>query len=192
MSKSSNVFTLLLFGVLQGVCSDGSWQAPAGVPREAYGKIMELYLEDSKATEHLGQLLGTKVQDGDVICLTGDLGAGKTLLTQGLATSLGVAAEDVTSPTFTIMNIYEGTDLEIRHFDLYRLNRPEELADIGFDEYCGGEGVTVIEWAELFPEELPEEYLQITLLHAGEGRKAIVTAKGTRAAELLKEVEAAC
>jgi len=153
---------------------------------------MDIYLEDSSATESLGKLLGSRLQDGDVICLTGDLGAGKTLLTQGVAVSLGVAAEDVTSPTFTIMNIYEGQELQIRHFDLYRLNRPEELEDIGFDEYCGGDGVTLIEWAELFPEQLPEEYLQITLLHSGTGRKALLEAKGKRAAELLKEVEAEC
>lgn len=153
---------------------------------------MELYLEDSKATESLGQLIGCKVQEGDVICLTGDLGAGKTLLAQGVATALGVAAEDVTSPTFTIMNVYEGRKMEIRHFDLYRLNCPEELEDIGFSEYCGGEGVTLIEWAELFPEQLPEEYLQITLLHAGVGRKAVLEARGERATKLLQEVEAAC
>lgn len=153
---------------------------------------MELYLKDREATEKLGHLLGAKVQDGDVICLTGDLGAGKTLLTQGVATALGVKAEDVTSPTFTIMNIYEGDDLQIRHFDLYRLNRPEELEDIGFSEYCGGDGVTLVEWAELFPDELPEEYLQITLLHAEPGRKAILEAKGSRAEELLKEVEGLC
>ena len=153
---------------------------------------MEIYLKDSDATERLGNILGSKAQDGDVICLTGDLGAGKTLLTQGVATALGVAAEDVTSPTFTIMNIYAGKELEIRHFDLYRLNRPEELEDIGFSEYCGGDGVTLIEWAELFPDELPEEYLQITLLHAEPGRKAILEAKGERAEELLKEVEGLC
>lgn len=153
---------------------------------------MELYLKDSAATEDLGKLLGSKLQEGDVICLTGDLGAGKTLLSQGVAVALGVAAEEVTSPTFTIMNIYNGKNLEIHHFDLYRLNRPEELEDIGFYEYCGGEGVTLIEWAELFPDELPEEYLQITLLHAGEGRKAILEAKGIRAEELLQEVESKC
>lgn len=153
---------------------------------------MELYLEDSNATERFGRLIGNKVQEGDVICLTGDLGAGKTLFTQGVASALGVAPEDVTSPTFTIMNIYEGRDFEIHHFDLYRLNRPEELEDIGFDEYCGGEGVTLIEWAELFPEQLPEEYLQLTLLHAGNGRKAVLEARGERAAELLQEVEAEC
>ena len=150
---------------------------------------MELYLENSAATEALGRALGRHVQEGDVICLTGDLGAGKTLLTQGVASALGVEPAEVTSPTFTIMNIYEGTELEIRHFDLYRLNRPEELEDIGFSEYCGGEGVTLIEWAELFPEELPEEYLQLTLLHEQPGRRARLEAKGERYEELLKEVE---
>ena len=72
--------------------------------------------------------------------------------------SLGAEAEDVNSPTFAIMNVYQGRELEIRHFDLYRLNRPEELEDIGFEEYAGGDGVTLIEWAELFKDELPEEY----------------------------------
>lgn len=153
---------------------------------------MEIFLENSSDTERLGNLIGSKVQSGDVICLSGDLGAGKTLLTQGVATALGVVAEEVTSPTFAIMNIYDGFAMEIRHFDLYRLNRAEELDDIGFDEYCGGEGVTLIEWAELFEERLPEDYLQITLLHSGEGRKALLEARGERATELLKEVETAC
>ena len=151
---------------------------------------MELYLKNSEQTEALGRALGKLVADGDVICLTGDLGAGKTLLTQGVAVALGVDRAEVTSPTFTIMNIYQGEELEIRHFDLYRLNRAEELEDIGFSEYAGGEGVTLIEWAELFPEELPEEYLQITLLLEGTGRRALLEAKGCRYEQLLKEVEA--
>lgn len=153
---------------------------------------MELYLQDSAATENLGRILGSRLQDGDVICLTGDLGAGKTLLSRGVAEALGVPSEEVTSPTFTIMNVYQGNNLEIHHFDLYRLNRPEELEDIGFDEYCGGDGITLIEWAELFPEQLPDEYLQITLLHADSGRRAILEAKGERATELLLEVESSC
>ena len=86
---------------------------------------LEKYLADSDATEALGQLLGKHAKDGDVICLSGDLGAGKTLLSRGLATALGVEPEEVTSPTFAIMNVYQGRELEVRHFDLYRLNRPE-------------------------------------------------------------------
>ena len=150
---------------------------------------MEIYLQDSAATEALGKLLGRHAADGDVFCLTGDLGAGKTLLSRGVAEALGVISEDVTSPTFAIMNVYQGTELEVRHFDLYRLNRPEELEDIGFDEYAGGDGVTLIEWAELFSEQLPEEYLQITLRLDGAGRRAVLEPKGERYEELLGEVE---
>lgn len=150
---------------------------------------MEIYLQDSAATEALGKLLGRHAADGDVFCLTGDLGAGKTLLSRGVAEALGVSSEDVTSPTFAIMNVYQGTELEVRHLDLYRLNRPEELEDIGFDEYAGGDGVTLIEWAELFSEQLPEEYLQITLRLDGAGRRAMLEPKGARYEELLGEVE---
>ena len=150
---------------------------------------MEIYLQDSAETEALGKLLGRHAADGDVFCLTGDLGAGKTLLSRGVAEALGVSSEDVTSPTFAIMNVYQGTELEVRHFDLYRLNRPEELEDIGFDEYAGGDGVTLIEWAELFSEQLPEEYLQITLRLDGAGRRAVLEPKGERYEELLGEVE---
>lgn len=150
---------------------------------------MEIYLQDSAATEALGKLLGRHAADGDVFCLTGDLGAGKTLLSRGVAEALGVSSEDVTSPTFAIMNVYQGTELEVRHFDLYRLKRPEELEDIGFDEYAGGDGVTLIEWAELFSEQLPEEYLQITLRLDGAGRRAVLEPKGERYEELLGEVE---
>lgn len=150
---------------------------------------MEIKLPNSAATENLGRQLGKLAQNGDVFCFTGDLGAGKTLMSRGIATALGVAESEVNSPTFAIMNIYNGSNLEVRHFDLYRLNRPEELDDIGFGEYAGGDGVTLIEWAELFPDALPEEYLQITLLIDGDGRRVILTPKGSRYEELLKEVK---
>lgn len=150
---------------------------------------MEIYLQDSAATEALGKIIGRYASDGDVYCLNGDLGAGKTLLSRGIAAALGVSADSVNSPTFAIMNIYQGEKMEIRHFDLYRLNSSEELADIGFDEYAGGDGVTLIEWAELFSEQLPDEYLNITLLHEYSGRKALLQARGKRYEKLLKEVE---
>ena len=139
-------------------------------------------------TAHLAELVGQKIREGTVLCLEGDLGAGKTLFVQSLAHTLGVEGE-VTSPTFNLMNVYEGSELEVRHFDLYRLNRPEELEDIGFAEYAGGEGVTLIEWAELFSEQLPEEYLQVVLRHEGAGRRAVLEAHGRRYEQLLEEVE---
>lgn len=150
---------------------------------------MEIYLPTAAETEKLGELLGKLARSGDVFCFTGDLGAGKTLMSRGISIALGAAEEDVTSPTFAIMNVYDGSELEVRHFDLYRLNRPEELEDIGFEEYAGGEGVTLIEWAELFPDQLPEEYMQVTLLLDGAGRKAVLEPKGERYEELLQEVK---
>lgn len=150
---------------------------------------MQVYLKDAAATESLGYLLGKHAASGDVYCLNGDLGAGKTLLSRGVAQALGVPPEDVTSPTFSIMNVYRGRELEVRHFDLYRLNRPEELEDIGFDEYAGGEGVTLIEWADLFVGQLPEEYLKIELRREGAGRRAVLTPCGQRYEALLKEVK---
>lgn len=149
---------------------------------------MQVYLKDGAATEALGWLLGKYAASGDVYCLNGDLGAGKTLLSRGVAQALGALPEDVTSPTFAIMNVYQGRELEVRHFDLYRLNRPEELEDIGFDEYVGGDGVTLIEWADLFAGQLPDEYLQIELRREGAGRRAVLTPRGRRYAELLEEV----
>ena len=115
---------------------------------------MEIYCKDSAATETLGRLLGTLAQDGDVYCLTGTLGAGKTLLSRGMAAGLGADINEVNSPTFAIMNVYSGR-LEMRHFDLYRIKDSDELYNTGFGEYCGGDGLTVIEWGELFIDELP-------------------------------------
>lgn len=149
---------------------------------------MEFYLPDSAATEKLGAALGRSAFDGAVFALTGDLGTGKTLLTRGIAEGLGIDGDAVTSPTFTLMNIYSGGRLELRHFDLYRLNRPEELEDIGFGEYAGGSGVTAIEWAELFTGELPDEYLKVVLTRKESGRSARLVPHGREYIKLLEEV----
>lgn len=107
--------------------------------------------------QYLAKLLGPR----QVVCLAGDLGAGKTLFVQGLAKALGI--EDiVNSPTFTILNVYEAS-FPIYHFDLYRLEYAEELFDIGFYEYTEGQGLSIIEWPDKFPEELPAEYLWIDI-----------------------------
>ncbi len=150
--------------------------------------MMEIYCKDSAATEALGRLLGSLAADGDVYCLTGDLGAGKTLLSRGIAAGLGADTADVNSPTFAIMNVYEGR-LEMRHFDLYRIQDADELYNTGFGEYCGTDGVTVVEWGELFLSELPEEYLHITIEIDGAGRKIILKPLGARYEKLCREVE---
>ena len=156
--------------------------------KESGKRINRFFLADENATEHFGRLLGTVAADGDVYCLSGDLGAGKTLMCKGICRSLGVEEEDVVSPTFALMNIYSGKILEVRHFDLYRLNSPEELADIGFYEYAGGEGVSLIEWGDLFQSELPPEYLQLNLMIVPEGRIVELIPFGLRYEAISREV----
>ena len=114
----------------------------------------------------MASALAVKLRSGDVILLKGDLGAGKTEFVKGLAEGLA-AAEPVTSPTFTLMNVYEGF-LTIYHFDLYRLEQPEELEGIGFDEFVGGNGVAVVEWPDRFPSEMPDEYIGVDIF-TGDG-----------------------
>ncbi len=113
--------------------------------------------ETIKAGKALGSILGAS----DVVCLTGDLGAGKTAFTRGIAEALGIT-EHITSPTFTIVNEYEGT-LPLYHFDVYRTSGSDEMFDIGFEEYLYGNGVTVIEWADMISDILPKEYVQVNI-----------------------------
>ena len=150
-----------------------------------------VYCPDEAATEALGRRLGRLCRDGDVFLLNGDLGTGKTCLVTAAATAMGVDPKEVTSPTFSLMNVYHGKELNIKHFDLYRINWPAELEDIGFSEYAGGDGVTFIEWAELFPDTMPEENLELKFSRKGEGREVEFLPHGKRyealAAALLKE-----
>ena len=124
-------------------------------------------------TAALAELVGQRVHEGTVICLEGDLGAGKTLFVQSFARTLGVEGE-VTSPTFNLMNIYEGI-CPIYHFDLYRLESEQELEEIGFYEYTDEpEGIVLIEWADKFLDSLPEDYVRICISR-GEGEETLRT-----------------
>ena len=106
-------------------------------------------------TSRIGLELGKKARPGQVYTLTGDLGAGKTVFTQGFAEGLGVR-EQVSSPTFTILQIYESGRLPLYHFDVYRIGDPEEMFEVGWEDYVWSDGVCLIEWADLI-EELTEE-----------------------------------
>lgn len=123
---------------------------------------MTIETRSPEETYRLGQQLGEKALPGQVYALTGDLGVGKTLFTQGFAKGIGVQ-EAVNSPTFTIVQIYEDGRIPFYHFDVYRIGDPEEMDEIGFDEYVMGEGVCLIEWAELISEILPEERTDILI-----------------------------
>ena len=113
-------------------------------------------------TFSLGRAFGEKAGPGEIYCLDGDLGAGKTVFAQGFARGLNVA-EAVNSPTFTIVNVYESGRIPLYHFDLYRIEEPEEMEEIGYEDYFFGEGVCLVEWSELVPEIIPEHARHIHL-----------------------------
>ena len=114
----------------------------------------------TEQTIALGQVLGKLLQSGDVLVLTGDLGAGKTQLTKGIAAGMGVT-DDVTSPTFTIEMVYEGKTMPLYHFDLYRLSDPDQLEDTGLYDALESDGPTIIEWGEQFAEQIGERTLDV-------------------------------
>lgn len=121
--------------------------------------IIETYSQDE--TEKIGYDTAIKALPGQVYCLSGDLGVGKTVFTRGFARGLGID-EHITSPTFTIINEYEGR-LPLYHFDVYRVANPEEMDYIGCDEYFFGNGVCLIEWAELIEDIIPENAVWIKI-----------------------------
>ena len=114
----------------------------------------------TEQTIALGQVLGKFLQAGDVLVLTGDLGAGKTQFTKGIAAGMGVT-DDVTSPTFTIEMVYEGKTMPLYHFDLYRLSDPDQLEDTGLYDALESDGPTIIEWGEQFAEQIGERTLDV-------------------------------
>ena len=114
-------------------------------------------------TYALGSQIGKEAKPGDVYTLIGDLGVGKTVFTQGLAEGLGIT-EPVNSPTFTILQIYEEGRLPFYHFDVYRIGDISEMDEIGYEDCFYGDGVSLIEWADLIEEILPEKYRRITIL----------------------------
>ena len=125
----------------------------------------------AEETRNLGACLAEKLRAGDVILLEGPLGAGKSELARGIARGLGVT-EVVTSPSFTILNVYTSGRLPLYHFDWYRLESAEELYELGMDEYLRGDGVALVEWPGRCPDALPADFLMIEILPEGENRRS--------------------
>ena len=117
---------------------------------------------NAEETFQLGYQLGSDAKRGTIYCLIGDLGVGKTVFTQGFAKGLGIE-EPVNSPTFTIVQEYEGKSMPFYHFDVYRIADVEEMEEIGYEDYIYGEGVCLIEWAEIIKEILPKSRTTITI-----------------------------
>lgn len=149
---------------------------------------MNVVTNSPEETQDLAVAIAHDLKAGDVICLHGDLGAGKTTFTQGLAKGLGIS-EVVNSPTFTIISEYEG-QIPLYHMDVYRLGEHAAEEPIGYEEYFYGRGVTVVEWSEYIQSLLPDELFRITIRRLdGEKRVIDVQADGERPQALVKEWE---
>ncbi len=151
---------------------------------------MKIISESKKDTLDLGKKIAKNLKAGDIICLYGNLGAGKTVLTKGLSHSLGIKEDDVISPTFVLIRQYQGK-LPIYHFDLYRLKDSQEISDLGYEEYFYGNGLSVIEWPDRLDYLLPKEFLKIELKVLSENKREIkLSAFGKRYADLLEKLNA--
>lgn len=137
----------------------------------------ELALPDEAATQALGQALARLLQSGEAICLSGRLGAGKSTLARALVRTVTTPDEEVPSPTFTLVQFYEGPELAIAHFDLYRLTDPEEAYEIGLDEALE-DGAVLIEWPQRLEGRLPKDRLDIEITLDGEARRACLQPHG--------------
>ena len=128
----------------------------------------------AEETRALGEKLAEELRAGDVILLEGSLGAGKSEMARGIARGLGVK-ESVTSPSFTILNVYTSGRLPLYHFDWYRLESAEELYELGLEEYLGGDGVALVEWPGRCPDALPGDFLMIEILPEGAETRRFLT-----------------
>lgn len=135
---------------------------------------IELITNSANDTIEFGKSVARAVEKGAVISLVGDLGAGKTTFTKGVARGLGIM-DNVTSPTFTILNEYAGEEKKLYHFDFYRIEDPDELVELGFEDYFpSADGLTIVEWVEKAPSVLPKQYYQITFEKIDDDKRRIV------------------
>lgn len=123
---------------------------------------MQIISNSEKDTFRTADDLSRGLKPGDVLALTGELGSGKSVFARGLLHGFGIKDKYIASPTFTLINIYKGK-LPVYHFDVYRLNSPDELINLGYEEFFFGDGVTIIEWADKVKDFLPEKYIKIEL-----------------------------
>ena len=150
---------------------------------------MDIISSSEKETLHIGKTIASGLRRGDIICLFGELGSGKTVLAKGIASGLGIKKEEVISPTFVLMRPYLEARLPFFHFDLYRLEASRDIMNIGYEEYFYDDGITVIEWADRLKRLLPEEHLGIRLTLKGPSERTLkFSASGDRYKDLLEKI----
>jgi len=143
---------------------------------------MDLVTRSAEETERLGERIGRIAEPGDVLALWGDLGAGKTVLTRGVAAGLGIPGSEITSPTFVLLHEHHGGRLPLFHLDLYRMRGEADLTSVGWEECLESGGVTVIEWPERTGAGLPEDRIDVKITHAGDQERVLrLEAAGPRA-----------
>lgn len=141
-----------------------------------------------KETLYIGKAVARNLKKADIICLFGQLGSGKTVLTKGIAAGLGVK-EKVISPSFVLLRQYPGGKINLYHFDLYRLGAERDILTLGYEEYLYDEAITVIEWADRMRHFLPDEYLKIKISIKGSSKRVFdFTGKGRRYKELARKI----
>ena len=152
-------------------------------------EISFTYLSPSvEKTVNLGRQLGSLLIKGDIIALIGDLGGGKTWFTKGVATGLGIEPNLIVSPTFTLVNEYQGKQ-KLIHIDLYRLENSVEILALGIEDYLESEGIVVIEWANRWPRDLPQESIQVNLKMVDEHTRELrFSGKQPRGREIIKDL----
>lgn len=159
------------------------------VPMATSISPLDFILSSPGETESFGYAIGRLLRGGEVLALIGELGAGKTALVRGIVAGLGVPAASVTSPTFLIVHEYQG-QIPVVHIDLYRLQKPEEIEAIGLSDYFTDDVVVAIEWADRFPQLLPEDRLEVRFAHRTRTtRQARVEACGIRSRSLLARIK---
>jgi len=153
-------------------------------------RTFKIMTSGQQETVALGSVLARRLRAGDVVCLFGDLGTGKTTFVKGLASGLRIPSRRVHSPSFVLMNIYQGR-VPLYHFDLYRLDTLEEIRAIGYEEFLYGDGIAVVEWADKMGTLIPDERINVFLSHRGEDKRLLeFKPSGSRYREVLESFKA--
>lgn len=152
-------------------------------------KIKEIVTHNPEGTLKWGARLAAQLREGDIICLSGDLGAGKTTLVKGIARGLKIKEVQVNSPTFILMNSYQGR-LPLYHFDLYRIDGPKDILNIGYEEFLYSDGVSVVEWADKLGSLFPDDCVKIQLSMRGENERRLkVSSRGKRSRQIFERIK---
>jgi tRNA threonylcarbamoyladenosine biosynthesis protein TsaE len=146
--------------------------------KTSHSDFIQRRMRSVQETIQFGKQIGQQLTGGEVLALTGDLGTGKTVLTRGIALGLGIPMDQVSSPTFTLIQEYPGS-IRLIHVDLYRLERPSELSALGLEEYFTPSTIVIIEWAERFPQILPSDHIAIRLEHGETEDIRLLSVSGT-------------